>query len=76
MCRFLKDGNMKKIDISIINNLFQTDWHPTKGDYVKENTIKDGKIMEDQIRKHRRTVWSLWVLIIGLFAVSMVVLSL
>lgn len=67
---------MKKIDISIINNLFQADWHPNKGDYVKENTIKDGKIMEDQIKKHRRTVWSLWVLIIGLFAVSMVVLSL
>lgn len=67
---------MKKIDISTVNSLFQTNWHPTKGDYVKENTIKDGKVMEDQIRKHRITVWSLWGLIIGLFVVSMIVLSL
>lgn len=66
---------MQKIDISTLNNLFQTDWHPAKGDYVKENSIKDGEIMEDQLRKHRITVWSLWGLIIGLFAVSMIILS-
>ncbi len=66
---------MKKTDISTLNNLFQTDWHPTKGDYVKENTIEDGNLMEDQLRKHRMTVWSLWGLIIGLFIVSMIILS-
>jgi len=66
---------MKNFDIASINSLFQTDWHPKKGDYVKENSIKDGRSMQDQVRKHKITVWLLSSIIFATFIISIVLLS-
>ncbi|MEN8192488.1 MAG: hypothetical protein ABFS12_06695 [Bacteroidota bacterium] len=66
---------MKNLDISTINSLFQTNWHPNQGDFVKENSIKDGEVLQDQLKKHRIKVWFLWGTIIIVFITAMVVLS-
>jgi len=66
---------MKLTELAQINSLFHTDWHPDNGDFVKENSIKDGEIMESRIRRHKFTVWTLTTLIFLLFAASMILLS-
>ena len=66
---------MKSLNISMINSLFQSDWHPKQGDYVKENSINDGKIMRNRMRKHKIKVWVLSLLIFGMFAAAMILLS-
>ena len=66
---------MKLTELTQIHSLFHTDWHPNNGDFVKENSIKDGEIMESRIRRHKFVVWTLTTLIFLLFAISMVLLS-
>lgn len=66
---------MDKQEVSIINSLFRSDWNPEKGDFVKENSIKDGEVLRDQLKKHRTTVWFLWSMIIAIFVIAMVILS-
>ncbi|VAX28107.1 hypothetical protein MNBD_IGNAVI01-2958 [hydrothermal vent metagenome] len=66
---------MKLTELTQINSLFHTDWHPDNGDFVKENSIKDGEIMENRIRRHKIAVWALSTLIFLLFALSMILLS-
>jgi len=50
---------MKNFDATLISSLFQSNWHPEKGDYVKENSIRDGESMRNQVRRHKITVWLL-----------------
>ncbi len=66
---------MKLTELAQIHSLFHTDWHPENGDFVKENSINDRKIMESRIRRHKIAVWTLTSLIFLLFAISMVLLS-
>ena len=66
---------MKKIEITALNSLFHTDWHPEKGDYVKENSMKEGEIMVNRLQRYKVTVWLLSTIIVVSFAVSIVLLS-
>lgn len=66
---------MNKLEFSALNSLFHTDWNPGKGDFVKENSMKDGEIMESRLRKHKITVWLLSIIIVISFAASIAFLS-
>lgn len=66
---------MKNIELSTFNSLFHTDWHPEKGDFVKENSMKEGTILVNRLRRYKITVWLLSTIIVFSFAASIVFLS-
>ena len=66
---------MKKLDITPLNSLFHTDWHPERGDYVKESSMKEGEILVNRLQRYKVTVWFLSTIIVASFVVSLVLLS-
>ncbi len=66
---------MKYSDITNINSLFHTGWHPNDGDYVKENSIKEGSQMEKDMLRHKVKIWTLSILIFAAFSGSIFLLS-
>lgn len=66
---------MKKLEITPLNSLFHTNWHPERGDYVKENSMKEGEILGNRLRRYKVAVWLLSSVIVTLFAVSIFLLS-
>lgn len=67
---------MKSSNFENFSSLLHTDWHPEKGDFIKENSLRDSAQFNQRIRKHNITVISLSVLIVIVFIAAIVVLSL
>jgi uncharacterized ion transporter superfamily protein YfcC len=67
---------MKNIKIDNFSSLLHTDWHPEKGDFVKENSLQDSAQFNNRIKKHNILAISLVVAIIVVFSVAIVVVSL
>ena len=67
---------MKSSNFENFSSLLHTDWHPEKGDFVKENSLKDSAQFNQRIRKHNITAISLSVLILLVFVAAIVILSL
>ena len=67
---------MKTSNFENFSSLLHTDWHPEKGDFVKENSLRDSAQFNQRIRKHNITVISLSVLIAIVFIAALVILSL
>ena len=67
---------MKTSNFEKFSSLLHTDWHPEKGDFIKENSINDSTQFNDRLRKHNFTVISLSVLIAIIFITAIVILSL
>jgi len=67
---------MKSSNFENFSSLLHTDWHPEKGDFVKENSINDSTQFNDRLRKHNITVISLSVLIVLIFGAAIIILSL
>ena len=66
---------MKYSEITNLGSLFHTDWHPESGDYVKKNSVKEGKLMVNKLKRHKIAVWFLSTLILVSFTVSIFLLS-
>jgi len=66
---------MKYSEITNLSSLFHTDWHPESGDYDKENSVKEGKLMVNKLKRHKIVVWFLSTLIFVSFTVSIFLLS-
>jgi len=67
---------MKTSNFENFSSLLHTDWHPEKGDFIKENSINDSTLFNDRLRKHNVTVISLSVFIAIVFIATIVILSL
>ena len=67
---------MKSSNFEKFSSLLHTDWHPEKGDFVKENSLRDSAQFNQRIRKHNITVISLIVFIAVVFIAAIVILSL
>lgn len=55
--------------------LLHTDWHPGKGDSVKENSIIDSALFNKRIRIHKILTISLTVSIIVIFISAIIFIS-
>ena len=67
---------MKSPNFENFSSLLHTDWHPEKGDFVKENSLKDSAQFNQRIRKHNITAIALTLLIGVVFVAAIVILSL
>ena len=67
---------MKSPNFENFSSLLHTDWHPEKGDFVKENSLKDSALFNQRIRKHNITAIALTVLIGVVFIAAIIILSL
>ena len=68
-------GRMKSPNFENFSSLLHTDWHPEKGDFVKENSLKDSALFNKRIRKHNITAITLSILIGVLFIAAIIFLS-
>ena len=60
---------MKTSNFENFSSLLHTDWHPEKGDFVKNNSLNDSAQLRKRIQKHNIVVGSLiatiFVVLIG-----------
>ncbi len=68
-------GKMKNSNFENFSSLLHTDWHPEKGDFVKENSLSDSAQFNKRLRNHNILVGSLIGGIILIFVVAIVLLS-
>ncbi len=67
---------MKSTNFENFSSLLHTDWHPEKGDFVKENSLRDSAQFNSRIKKHNILAISLTALIVVVFAATIVIFSL
>jgi hypothetical protein len=67
---------MKSPNFENFSSLLHTDWHPEKGDFVKENSLKDSAQFNQRIKNHNITAISLTALIAVVFTATIIFLSL
>ncbi len=67
---------MKTSNFEKFSSLLHTDWHPGKGDFIKENSLKDSAQFNQRIRKHTTLAISLTAFIVVIFVVAIVFVSL
>ncbi len=68
-------GKMKNSNFENFSSLLHTDWHPEKGDFVKENSLSDSAQFNKRLRNHNILVSSLIVGIVLIFLAAIVLLS-
>jgi uncharacterized membrane protein YvbJ len=60
---------MKNSNFENFSSLLHTDWHPEKGDFIKDNSLNDSAQLRKKIQKHNILVGSLvaviFVVLIG-----------
>jgi|GEM_PF-3091551 len=67
---------MKNSNFENFSSLLHTDWHPDKGDFVKENSLQDSEQFKNRMRKYNILAVSLTISIIVVFVAAIVILSL
>ena len=67
---------MKSSKFENFSSLLHTDWHPDKGDFVKENSLQDSAQFNSRIKKHNIMVGSLIAAIVLVFIGAILVFSL
>ena len=67
---------MKSPNFENFSSLLHTDWHPDKGDFVKENSLQDSEQFKNRMRKYNILAVSLTISIIVVFVAAIVILSL
>ncbi len=66
---------MKNLDLGKFSSLLHTDWHPEKGDFVKENSLSDSAQFNKKVRNRNIFIGSLISGIIIVFILAIVILS-
>ena len=69
--RYMKNSNFENF-----SSLLHTDWHPEKGDFSKENSLKDSAQFNDRLREHNILAISLGIGIVIIFVAAIIFLSL
>ena len=55
---------MKSSNFENFSSLLHTDWHPEKGDFVKNNSLNDSALLRKKIQTHNVVVSSLIVVLL------------
>ena len=66
---------MKNSNLDKFTSLLHTDWHPEKGDFIKENSLNDSAQFNKRLRNRNIMVGSLIGGIILVFIIAILVLS-
>lgn len=66
---------MKDLNFKEFSTLLHTDWHPKKGDFVKEHSLNDSAQFKERMRKRNIIIGSLVAGIMLVFAIAIIVLS-
>jgi len=66
---------MKNSNFENFNSLLHTDWHPDKGDFIKENSLQDSEQFKVRMKKHNIIAISLAISIVIVFIASIIILS-
>ncbi len=69
-------GRMKNSNFEHFSSLLHTDWHPEKGDFVKENSLNDSAQFNKRLRNHNILIGALIGGIILIFVAAILFLSL
>ncbi len=67
---------MKSPNFENFSSLLHTDWHPDKGDFVKENSLQESEQFKNRMRQYNILAVSLTISIIVVFVAAIVILSL
>ncbi len=68
-------GRMKNSNLEKFSSLLHTDWHPEKGDFIKENSLSDSAQFNKRLRNRNLLVGSLIGGIVLVFIIALLVLS-
>lgn len=67
---------MKSSNFENFSSLLHTDWHPDKGDFIKENSLRDSAQFNQRIKKHNILAISLAAFIVVVFVAAIIFVSL
>ncbi|MCF6269299.1 MAG: hypothetical protein L3J41_06305 [Melioribacteraceae bacterium] len=67
---------MRTSNFEKFSSLLHTDWHPEKGDFIKENSLRDSAQFNQRIRKHTILAISLTAFIAVVFVAAIIFVSL